>query len=343
MLQNKINTFLKIFSLIIIFPYFIACSNSSKNPNQLATSIPIDSLIAQYPDSISLRLQRGNKALEEYRFFDALADGAHIFRLDSNQIETRMLYAQALNNKSDRTIEDVANAQRHFQYVLQHDKQNIEALVALAGTYRYLQDSENAFKYVNDALRIDPKKKEAYALKGSLYLDLKNYKLAKSSYETAIQQDPTFYEAYLHLAVLYHQEANPIALEYYQTAHELQPKDPELLYSLAFAQETFGKWDEAKENYHLLSDNKDKFYKARAFFHLGHIKQRKENEIDSALYYYSQAIKMQKNYVEAYHNRGMCYELQGNIQSAKREYTQAIQLDKNFSLSSEALERLFGK
>lgn len=196
---------------------------------------------------------------------------------------------------------------------------------------------------MNQALKIDSKKREAYALKGSIYMDLENYELAKSSYITATQQDPNFYEAWLHLAILYHKEKNPICLEYYQTAYELQPSDAELLYSWAFAEEFFGNTEDAKTLYRKLSDDEDRYYKARGYFHLGHIKQRLENEVDSALFFYSKAIDTQKDYVEAYHNRGMCYELKGNIYSARDEYLNALKYDKTFQLSIDAYNKLSKK
>lgn len=265
---------------------------------------------------------------------------AKAFRIDSNNVEGRMLYAQALNNKENRTLEEVLTAQRHFLKIVNQSPQNTDALVALATTYRYTQDVDNAFKYVNQALKIDTKKREAYALKGSIYMDLEKYDLAKSSYETAVQQDPNFYEAYFHLAVIYHHEQNPLCLEYYQTACELNPEDPELLYSYAFALEYFGKLKEAKQKYQQLTKDDERYYQSRGFFHLGHIKQRLDNEIDSALFYYSKAIDVLPSYVEAHHNRGMCYELKGDQQSAKQEYLEALKYDEGFELSLQAYNKL---
>lgn len=319
----------------------ISCNTKpTTNKGVEPTVANIDSLINVHPDSIPYLVFRGNLAIKDYRFSDALADGAKAFRLDSTRVDARMLYGQSMLNKEDRTLDDVANAQRHFQYIILKDPKNTDALVNLASTYRLLQDVDNAFKYVNDALRIDKKKREAYALKGSLYLDLKNYALAKSSYETAVQQDPDFYEAYLHLALIYHQEKNPLALEYYQTAYKIHPSDPELLYSWAFAQESFGKTAEALANYRKLSTIGDNFYESRGNFHLGHLKQRTTNEVDSALYFYSKAIDLDKEYVEAYHNRGMCYELKKDNQSAKQEYLEALKYNKEFQLSIDAYNRL---
>lgn len=318
-----------------------SCSGKiNKNIAVTPTAKNIDSLLNLYPDSIPLLLFRGNEAVKEYRFYDALADGALAFRLDSMNVDVRMLYGQALNNKENRSVEEVLAAQRHFKYILFKQPKNTDALVAIASTYRYLQDTDNAFKYVNEALKIDKAKRDAYALKGSLYFDLENYALAKSSYETAIQQDPKFYEAYFHLAVLYHRENNPICLEYYQTAYELDPTDAEFLYSYAYALQYFKKYDEAKVLYRKMEHEKDKYYRSRGYFHLGFLKQNLENDVDSAIYFYSEAINSIKGYVEAYHNRGMCYEKKGDIQSAKQEYLEALKYDDQFQLSIDAFNKL---
>lgn len=332
------------FLVVFLIATIVSCKSKSSDKNAIQpTKENIDSLLTVYPDSIPLLLFRGNLAIDEYRFFDALADGARAFRLDSNNLKVRMLYATSLNNKANRSMDEVANAQRHFRFIILNEPKNTDALVAIASTYRHMQDVENAFKYVNQALKIDSKKREAYALKGSIYMDLENFELAKSSYITATQQDPEFYEAWLHLAIIYHKENNPICLEYYQTAYELQPKDSELLYSWAFAEEFFGKTEKAKALYRKLLTDEDRYYKSRGYFHLGHIKQRVENEVDSALFFYSKAIDTKKDYVEAYHNRGMCYELKGNVYSARDEYLNALKYDKEYQLSIDAYNKLSNK
>lgn len=326
---------------LLLTSILFSCGNKKNDKVELKPTVEnIDSLLTIYPDSIPLLLFRGEHAAKKYDFYAALNDGARAYRLDSMNTKVRMLYATALNNKANRTIEEVIMAQNHYHFVISKEPKNTDALVELAASYRYLRDVDNAFKYVNQALKIDNKKREAYALKGSIYMDLEKFDLAKSSYETAVQQDPNYYEAYLHLAILYHKENNPICLEYYQTAYELNPNDPEFLYSLAFAQEYFGKIEESKTSYRKLTRNSEKYYQARGNFHLGHIKQRLENDVDSAIFFYSAAIDKQYNYVEAYHNRGMCYELKGFIQDARQEYLTALKYDENFMLSMEAYQKL---
>lgn len=318
---------------------FVSCEEK-KAPIVKATPENIDSLLQVYPDSVELLVMRGNLAFKDYRFADALADGAKAFRLDSNNIDARMLYAQAQNNKIGRTLSDVALAQRHFHVVVSKQPKNTDALVALATTYGYQQDFEKAFKYVDNALRIDPKKRDAYVFKGSLFLIMGEIDLAKSSYETAVQQDPNFYEGYLRLGALYENEQDPICIEYYTTAYQLKPSDPETMYSLGYAYEAFGKIEEAKKYYRKMAQlEKDNYYISRGLFHLANLKQFQENDIDSAIYYYSSAIDTKFNYVEAFHNRAMCYESKGNKQAALYNYQKALEYDPNFVLSKEAIEK----
>ena len=96
----------------------------------------------------------------------------------------------------------------------------------------------------------------------------------------------------------------------------------------------------AKVLYRKMEQSKDKYYRSRGYFHLGYLKQNLENDVDSAIYFYSQAINSIKGYVEAYHNRGMCYERKGDFQSAKQEYLEALKYDDEYPLSIEAFNKL---
>lgn len=318
----------------------ISCQEETKPTVTVATPNNIDSLLLLYPDSVELLVMHGNIALKDYRYLDALADGAKAFRLDSTNLEARMLYAQAQNNKPDRTVADVSIAQRHFKAILVKQPKNTDALVALATTYGFQQDFDTAFKYVNQALRIDPKKRDAYVFKGSMYLMMDNVELAKSSYETAVQQDPEFFEGYIRLGAIYQAEDNPIALEYYTTAHTLEPKNSEGMYVLAYGNQYFDKLEEAKRLYRTMvkSDTTD-YYVSRGLFQMGYIKQFHENQLDSAIYYYSSAIETDGLYVEAYHNKGLCFETKGDISSALKDFSKALKINPNFELSRRAAEK----
>lgn len=335
--MNKMLVVFSLFSLSLILGLSSCTDTGEKNTSTVEN---LDSLIKLFPDSVPLLVKRGNKFLQAFEFEQALKDGARAFRLDSNNYQARLLYAQGQNNKYGRSLEDVNSAQRHYQVYLKRDPKSTEALVGLAATYGYMQDFDNAFKYINTALKVDPKYRDAYILKGSIYLVLGNRELAKSSYETAVQQDPNFFEAYLRLGDLYLDDSSKQCIEYYTTAHQLKPTNAEALYSLSYAKESFSDLAGARIGYREMSEiDSSKYYSARGFFHLGFLKDIYEKEIDSAIYYYEKAIEVEPGYVEAHHNLGVLFEDKGNIKTALDHWSIALKYNPEYELSRDAADR----
>ncbi|MGJ8660902.1 MAG: tetratricopeptide repeat protein [Bacteroidota bacterium] len=312
------------------------CGDKKGKPQKASQNI--DTLLMKYPDSIPLLLKHGNYYFDKYNFNKALSSAAKAFRLDSNNIDARILFADVLNNRPDRTIEEVVTAQRHFTYIVAKQPKNVRALVSLASTYSLMQDFDMSFKYINDALRIDPRYRDAYILKGTNYLQLNKIPLAKSSYETAVQQDPDFYEAYVALGNLYQKEDNPICIEYYTTAATIAPKDLNVLYLQAYALQYFGKSEEALQKYREMYVIDDSF--AMAQFQQGFIKQFYQNDIDSAIIFYDRALLQEPTFVEAWHNLGMCYEDKKDKSQALQAYSKALKYNPEFQKSRDAADKL---
>lgn len=328
--------------LILLTSLLISCGNSTKNSKTVNyTGAQLDSVLKIYPDSIELLLRHGNEAIEKMRFKDAMADGARAYRLDSSRLDTRILYAQALLNKQNYTTEDIFRAQNQFKYIIKKDSKNPRALVGLANTYSFFQDNEKAFKYINQALRVDPKFRDAYLLKGSIYRNLGNFERAVSSYETAVQQDPKFTVGYLWLGSLYEMKENPICIEYYTTAYRLEPKNPDVIYSLAYAKQKFGKEKAATSLYRKMIRLDSTYYDA--YFQIGYMKQFSEIDLDSAMYYYEKVLEIEPRHVETYHNVGLIYEDRNDISNALLTYAKALKNNPNFELTKERVAILKNK
>jgi tetratricopeptide (TPR) repeat protein len=336
--------------LIFFLPLFLISCGGEKTKSALPEDL--DSLLVYHATRfendtnnqeykklyVDVLIQHGNKMLKELDFSKALNDGAKAFRLDSTQIEARMLFADILNNTPDRTMDEIASAQRHYGYIVKKQAKNTKALVGLASTYSQQMDFDQSFNYINQALRINSRYRDAYVLKGSNYLFLGKIDLAKSSYETAVQQDPEFFEAYLMLGSLYQAEKNAICIEYYTTAAELQPKNPDVLYALAYAKQVFGKVDEALPIYRNMIQIDTTYY--IALFQIGHIKQFNIGELDSAIYYYKSALQTEPRFVEAWHNLGLCYEDLGDKTRALQSYAKALKHNPDFELSRKQADAL---
>lgn len=332
-----------LFSFIILAGFLASCQEETPEISDGPENQSIDSLIANSPEDVSLLVKRGNERLVNYQLELAIQDATKAFRLDSNNFDARLLYANVMNNKVGRTVQDIYTAQRHFNVLLKEQPENIPSLIGLASTYTFQQDFTNSFKYINEALRIDPTYRDAYIMKGTNYRLLNKPDLMKSSYETAIQQDPTFHEAYTILGSIYLQEENPICMEYYTTARELQPNSAEAKYAEAYAKQHFGNDDvinEAVGMYHELSQDTSKYYSSQAFFQLGHIKQFVKNDLDSAIYYYSNATYVFPNFVEAFHNIGVCYADLGDKSRAMKNFGKALAINPDYELSRQEADKI---
>lgn len=323
------------------------CANLSGCGGESADTAPkitnIDSLIELYPDSLEILIRHGNTMLDRYDYNAALRDGAKAYRLAPENIDARLLYALALNNRAARSATDVASAQEHFQYVLNKQPKNLKAMIALATTYTYQGDYERSFRHINEALRIDKRYRDAYILKGTNYLQLDNRELAKSSYRTAIEQDPDFFEAYIFLGSMYEQDKDPIALEYYKSAVQLKPKSMDALYALAYGFQNFNQEAEAQRIYRKMAKLEPEF--ATSYFQQGYIKQFQTNppQIDSALYFYEVTIEKEPRFVEAWHNMGLCYVHKGQKTQALQCFKKAVKYDPTFEKARKEAELLGGE
>lgn len=315
---------------IVLILGLISCETEELDNTDTLT---IDESIDKYEDSVELLVQRGRTYLETFDFKLAMSDAAKAFRLDSSKVVVKRFYADVLNNRPGRTIEDTYIAQRHYTDLLKTDGKNHEILVDLASTYSMQQDFDRSFEYINKALKINPRYRQAYQLKGSIYRALGQTDLMKSSYETAVQQDPKFYEGYLMLGAIYQDEKNPLCIEYFITASKLKPKETEAKYSVAYAKQHFGKEEDAAELYREMSKDTSDYYSSQAWFQLGHMKQFRFGDLDSAKYFYSKAIKVEPRLYQAYHNIGICYDKEGDKTNALRSFSKALKYNPEFEIS----------
>jgi tetratricopeptide (TPR) repeat protein len=325
------------FTFLIALFFFTSCGDNKNTVTPETTNV--DSLLVIYPDSVPLLIIQGNRFFDEYLFDEALNNGSKAFRLDSNNIEARFLYANALNNRATRSVSDVELAQRHLKYVVSKQPRNPKALVSLAASFSQLGDFENSFKYLNEALKLDVKYRDAYILKGSNYLALGKRDLAKSSYETAVQQDTKFFEGFMKLGWMYTEDNQHLfALEYYRTAATLEPKSEDAIYGVAYSLQELKKYDEALANYrHLLEVNNNYYL---ALFNQGYIKQFYQNDVDSAMYFYKNAIELEPEFVKGWHNLGLCHVSKGNKNQALKSFSNALKYNPDFELSRKEAEKL---
>lgn len=310
-----------------------SCDADMQQEPSEVTNANLDSLLQAHPDSVPLLVKRGEVNFKEYEYDLALQDAAKAYRLDKKNQSAKLLYAEVINNRPQRTPDEVATAQVLYKEILKKDKKNTRALVGLASTYSFQRDFEKSFNYINKALMIDRHYRNAYVLKGSNFMQMGDKKKAISSYETAVQQDPKFYEAYFFLAQIYEQDGNPQCVDYYQNAYELRPKSREIRYNLAYAKQTYNDINGAVDLYRKMTKDTIDFYVNRGYFHQGYIKQFYVNDVDSAIFFYKKALKAEPRHVESWHNLGVCYDTEGDKTQALKHFAKALKYNPEFELS----------
>ena len=314
---------------------FVAKSNSIDNYELNIEKL--NAVITMNPDDVNALVERGNLELDHYDFSNAFSDAARAFRLDSNQFETRLLYAKALLNRPTSTEKDKLVSQRHFLKLVDEKPKSTDAIVGLANSYALLQDFENANIWVEQALEIDSKYIDAYRLKGSIFKiryyavkgDPESKRFSEALFDSTVttysyitQIDPEYHAAYMHLGLLFQQRKDPLCLDHYLSAVQLQPTNLDYKYALGYAYGEFGKERQAIKIYAEMIKQDDTFYEA--YCQTGQILQFKYQELDSALYYYSKVVDQDKNHLDAYVNMGIAYQDKGDVTNALKNYGMAL-------------------
>lgn len=329
---------MRIFLFLFLSTVVLEMYSCESPENQTVTlddvNLNIDSLIQAHPDSIPLLLKRGEMRIENYTYDLALVDAAKAFRLDTNNLKARLLYAEVINRRDTRSPAEVETAQRLYKSIIMKQPKNLKALVGLAATYTYQRDFNSSFEQINKALRIDKHYRDGYVLKGTNYTMIGDRDKAISSYKTAIQQDPEFYAAYLLLAQLYQDDNNPQCLEHYKSAAKIKPElEGQLRFYIAYCEQEYGDIETAKTLYRKMAADTIEANVLMGLFHQARIKQFTDNNLDSAIYLYKSALKTEPRHVESWHNLGMCFDGLGNKTQALKSFAKALEYNPNFELS----------
>lgn len=219
------------------------------------------------------------------------------------------------------------------------DPKNVDVLLKLGELYMIVQDARESFKYLNMALQLDVHNATAYRLKGFNYKYLGDTVNAVSSFQTAVEQDPGDYDSYMQLGLLYSIRLHPLALDYFNNALKTQPNSLEALYAKGLFLQNTGEERLALATYDKIIElNKEYF---NAYYNKGFIYMEYLNAYDSAAAEFTKALEFgPPNYVQAVYNRGLAYERSGDLAKAEADYREALKMEPQYDLAARGLSRL---
>jgi tetratricopeptide (TPR) repeat protein len=230
------------------------------------------------------------------------------------------------------------NCEGALKQALKLQPDNNSALLRLAKLHLVLRDYPATFLDVQNALRVDAVNPQAYFTRAIALLEKGDTIRAVYDLKKAVDQDQQYYEAYMELGELYAMKKDKMAADYIRNALNVKPKSKEALYMLGMFYQENGQYDQAIETYSRLSAV-DTIYR-NAPYNTGYIYLVYLKDFKLAIKFFTEAIKRDPGYVEAWFNRGYANELSGEFKNAYSDYKMVLKLKTNDQKAIEGLNRL---
>jgi len=337
-----------LFSICSVLILFLFSCNNNIDPETKQANLKADSLsiklnspelkavnteLLKDPNNANLYHKRSTVYLNLRQMPEAVGDALRAIKLDSTRAEYYLTLVDAYyaQNKTKLAKELLEIIEKKFP-------ENTEGLLKLSELYFLVKQYQQAIDYANKALKINNTLAQGYYLKGNIYKESGDTTKAVSSLETAIDQDNKFANAFEELGIIYAARKNPVALDYYERALKINPDNEAVKYAKAKILQDLGRSDEALGEYEkILSKNKDC---ANCLYNMGAIYFGMKKDNKKALEYFTKAIEVNPNYLEAYFARGFTYAKLKDKASAKADYEMCIKLEPNYPPAIEGLNQL---
>lgn len=324
----------------LAFFIFFSCKNEKKstsaNEPQLDPELAsLNAALEKNPKDDSLHFRR---ALVYYKldgYDEALKDLTQAIQLDSMQPAYYHLMADVLldyarPNDSKRAINVLLTAAAKFP-------DHVHTLLKLSEFQLITRQHGDALATLDKILRRDPQNAEAFYMAGRVALDKGDTTAAVSSFQKSVKTDATNEDAWMFLGRIFTQRNNPLALQYFDNVLRLDSTNLEAREFKGVFYKRRGEFEKAFEVYRdIVARNPDY---SNAYFDMGMIYLEMDS-LSKAYDNFNIAVKTDVLFVKAYYYRGLCAELQGNVDAALADYRQANGMSPDFPEAKEALERL---
>lgn len=329
--MQQIKTTLLVFFLSIIFISFSSCG--SDVPVDYSTKEQISTALIANPNNPEALHARAKMYIKESKVDSALIDILDALDQDSSKSEYFVTLGDVylIKNQTRYTRQALEKAIK-----LEPDSKN--AHMKLAELFLYVEMRQEAMNEINEVLKRDKNNPKAYYLKGILYKESGDTSLAISSFLTTTEQDPNYLLAFEQLGLIFANSGNPRAINFYETAIKLDPKNSLTRYNLGMFYQENGAFDKASEVYKSLIANDPKF--SNAYYNLGFIEIEFNQNAKAAMPYFVDAEKSNPSFAAAIYMQGVCSEKLGSKQDAITSYKRCLKINPKFELASDGLKRL---
>jgi tetratricopeptide (TPR) repeat protein len=337
--MNFFATMIKQISLIFLLMLAMASCQPKKEENA-KSALPKDSTLELLnaringdPKNHALYAKRAELWLNKGKSQLAYDDIATAVRLDSMSYDYQFRFSEIsfLVGKSRQT-------KQALEKCLQLKPDDANARLKLAELYIYVKEYKKALALLKEVTDVDKLNAKAYFLKGLSFKLAGDTNLAISNYQRSVELDQEYYHAYMQLGVLFGAKHNPVALDYYNNALNLNPQSTEAMYAKSLFYQDHGDIKSAIAGYNMLLqiDTANYF----TYYNLGYISYNVDKDYRKATVMFSRALNFNPAYAEAYYMRGLSFEQLGEFAKSIRDYTEAIKIAPGYELDVVGLDRV---
>lgn len=293
----------------------------------------LNELLEEDSNNAELLAQKADILFKLFRQDEGLNDISKAFRMDSSNLEVRRVHAGYMMAQLK-----ILSARDDYQFIIEKDPGNAEAYLGMARTYAVENNHAKAFQYTDEALKRNVKLRDAYVLKGLMFRTENKIDLAISSYQTAVEIDPNYYSGFVALGNLFEIQNNPLAMDYYNTALEIDSLGIDALYGKALLSQNQGKITEAQELYRKIARIEPDYY--FAYYNQGYIKLVKEAQYDSATIFFTKTVEIAPFYADAWYNLGLSEQARGKNREAIKAFKETLAIDKDFKKAQTEIDAI---
>lgn len=337
-MKHRTHTFTHLHILTFLVALLVLGVSCQQNTDPAATTPEetlkvLDAKIFKHPKDADLLYQRGQVYMELHRVNEAIADLSRAVSLDSKKIEYHLLLADAYFANGD-----VEHAYTSLRNALDLDPDNDEAILKMGEIAYYSRDYDRAMENLGKVTAKDPTNRTALFMKAFIYKETGDTANAVVLLRKVCDLYPQYDPAFEELGILYATRHDALALEYLNTAIQINPQNTSALYALAMFHQETGKPEQAEELYKQILDINPNH--KEAWHNRGYIQLFVYGDLGEAIDYFTRAIQCDPTFIEALVNRGCAYELDGNKEKALADYRAALDIDHTFQPAIDGIKRL---
>lgn len=330
-MKNRILFFLLLLPLLIV-----GCGtgeNSADNMSDEEILKVLDIKISKHPKNADLLYDRAQIYMKMGQVNAAIGDLSRAISIDGKDVRYHKSLADAYFANGD-----VAHSYECLQTVLELDPDNNEAYLKLGEIAYYSKDYDRAMEHLSRVTAKDPNNRTALFMKGFIYEETGDTVSAVKLFHKVCELYPDYETAFEHLGALYASRHDPMALEYLNTAHRLEPQNTQVLYILAMYFQEKNEVDKAVQTYQQILDIDDNY--KYAWHNRGYIELFTYGDYPEAVQHLTRAIQCDSSFIEAWTNRGCAYELMGDKPKARQDFLAALDIDHTFEPALDGLARV---